>query len=129
MSRNKINRGLQTCILLLIITILSKEVSAQSMPMYSQYMYNMVNINPAAAGNRSVPSLSAIWREQWVGLPGSPSTKSFSYDVVTDNKKVGIGIQLFEDKYVNYIKRTGAALNYNMKVQVSEKCHFLVNYI
>ena len=120
MSRNKINKGLQTCMLLLIITMVSKEVSAQSMPMYSQYMYNMVNINPAAAGNRSVPSLSAIWREQWVGLPGSPSTKSFSYDVVTDNKKVGIGIQLFEDKYVNYIKRTGAALNYNMKVQVSE---------
>ena len=121
MSRNKINSVLRTCIMLLLITLVSKEVVAQSVPLYSQYMYNMVNINPAYAGNRSVPSLSAIWREQWVGLPGSPSTKSISYDMATDNKKVGLGIQLFEDKYVNYIKRTGAAVNYNMKVQVTDK--------
>jgi type IX secretion system PorP/SprF family membrane protein len=81
----------------------------------------MVNINPAYAGNRGVPSLSAIWREQWVGLPGAPTTKSFSYDFASNSKQVGIGIQLFEDKYVNYIKRTGAALNYNMKVRIAQQ--------
>jgi len=56
--------------------------------MYSQYMYNMTNINPAYAGNRGVPSLSIIWREQWVGLQGSPSTKSFTYDLPSENKKM-----------------------------------------
>ena len=89
--------------------------------MYSQYMYNMVNINPAYAGSRGVPSISAILREQWVGLPGSPSTKSFSYDLPTNDKKMGLGVQLFEDKYVNYIKRTGLNLFYNIKIPVSEK--------
>jgi hypothetical protein len=82
-------------------------------------MYNMVNINPAYAGNTGVPTLSAIWREQWVGLPGSPSTKSFSYDMPTENKKMGLGVQLFDDKYVNYIKRTGVNLYYNIKIPVS----------
>jgi type IX secretion system PorP/SprF family membrane protein len=81
----------------------------------------MVNINPAYAGSRGVPSLSAIWREQWVGLPGSPSTKSFSYDLPTNDKKIGLGIQLFDDKYVNYIKRTGLNIYYNIKIPVSEK--------
>ncbi len=121
MSRIKINTILRIYIILLVFLVLSKATNAQSLPMYSQYIYNMGNINPAYAGNRGVPSLSAIWREQWVGLPGAPTTKSFSYDFATNSKKVGIGIQLFEDKYVNYIKRTGAALNYNMKVQISQQ--------
>lgn len=98
-----------------------QESKGQSLPMYSQYMYNMVNINPAYAGTRGVPSLSAIWREQWVGLPGSPTTKSFTYDAPSENKKVGFGIQLYDDKYVNYIKRTGVNLYYNIKVPVSER--------
>lgn len=101
--------------------MLTFESSAQSLPMYSQYMYNMVNINPAYAGSRGVPSLSVLWREQWVGLPGSPSTRSFAYDLPTNDKKMGLGIQLFDDKYVNYIKRTGLNLYYNIKIPLSEK--------
>ncbi len=93
----------------------------QSMPMYSQYMYNMTNINPAYAGNRSVPSLAFIWREQWAGMPGAPTTKSITFDMPTENKKVGLGIQLFDDKYVNVIQRTGLNLFYNLKFPVSDK--------
>ena len=118
---NKIYTKLRIYIILMVPLVMSKVTSAQSLPLYSQYMYNMVNINPAYAGNRGVPSLSAIWREQWVGLPGAPTTKSFSYDFASNSKQVGIGIQLFEDKYVNYIKRTGAALNYNMKVRIAQQ--------
>jgi type IX secretion system PorP/SprF family membrane protein len=114
--RNK----LQITILVLGV-IFCKQSIAQSLPMYSQYMYNMVNINPGYAGSRNVPSLSAIWREQWVGLPGSPSTKSFSYDMASKDNKNGFGVQLFDDKYVNYIKRTGVNLYYNLKIPVSER--------
>lgn len=95
--------------------------NAQSIPMYSQYMYNMVNINPAYAGSRGVPSLSLIWREQWSGMPGSPSTKSVSYDMPVKENKYGLGVQMFDDKYVNYIRRTGVNLYYSLKIPVSEK--------
>ena len=108
-------------ILVLLFVLILVKSNAQSLPMYSQYMYNMTNINPAYAGNRGVPSLSVIWREQWVGLQGSPSTKSFTYDFPSDNKKNGFGIQFYDDKYVNYIKRTGLNLYYNVKVPVSDK--------
>jgi type IX secretion system PorP/SprF family membrane protein len=81
----------------------------------------MTNINPAYAGNRSVPSLAFIWREQWAGMPGAPSTKSITFDMPTENKKVGLGIQLFDDKYVNVIQRTGLNLFYNLKFPVSDK--------
>jgi type IX secretion system PorP/SprF family membrane protein len=114
-------RNYRIVFLYIFCMMLTFESSAQSLPMYSQYMYNMVNINPAYAGSRGVPSLSVLWREQWVGLPGSPSTRSFAYDLPTNDKKMGLGIQLFDDKYVNYIKRTGLNLYYNIKIPLSEK--------
>ncbi len=97
------------------------KANGQSLPMYSQYMYNMTNINPAYAGNRGVPSLAFIWREQWAGMPGSPSTKSITFDMPTQDKKIGLGIQLIDDRYVDVIRRTGMNLYYNLKFPVSEK--------
>jgi len=96
------------------------EGKGQSIPMYSQYMYNMTNINPAYAGNRGVPSLAFLWREQWAGMPGAPSTKSISYDLPINDKKVGIGFQLFDDRYASVIRRTGFNLMYNLKFPVSD---------
>ncbi len=114
-------RKINQIVILVLGVLCCQQLAAQSLPMYSQYMYNMVNINPGYAGNRSVPSLSAIWREQWVGLPGSPTTKSFTYDAATKDNKNGFGVQLYDDKYVNYIKRTGVNLYYNFKIPVSER--------
>jgi type IX secretion system PorP/SprF family membrane protein len=81
----------------------------------------MVNINPAYAGSRGVPSLSLLWREQWSGMPGSPSTKSVTYDMPVKDNQYGLGVQMFDDKYVNYIRRTGVNLYYSLKIPVSEK--------
>lgn len=109
---------------IIIVTIFAFsniEGYAQSMPMYSQYMYNMTNINPAYAGSRGVPSLAFVWREQWAGLTGAPTTKSISFDMPTEDKKVGLGIQLFDDRYVNVIRRTGFNLYYNLKIPLSNK--------
>ena len=106
--------------IVIVFTFLQFEGSSQSIPMYSQYMYNMTNINPAYAGNRGVPSLAFIWREQWSGLSGAPSTKSLTYDMPTNNKKYGFGVQLFDDRYVSVIRRTGVSMYYNLKIPVSE---------
>ena len=95
-------------------------VIGQSLPMYSQYMYNMININPAYAGTRSQQNFTAIFREQWVGLTGSPKTTSFSYDFATKDRKSGIGMQLFDDRYVNNIRRTGLNFMYNLKVRIAD---------
>jgi type IX secretion system PorP/SprF family membrane protein len=108
-------------LLILLISLLNIKGYGQSIPMYSQYMYNMTNINPAYAGNRGVPSLAFTWREQWAGLSGAPSTKSITFDMPTENKKVGLGFQIFDDKYVSVIRRTGLNLFYNLKIPVSDK--------
>lgn len=104
----------------IIVFFVFVQSNAQSLPIYSQYMSNMVNINPAYAGNQQTPSLTFLWREQWAGLQGSPTTKSITYEGSINDNKVGLGVQLFEDKYVNYIKRTGVNLYYNIRIPVSE---------
>jgi type IX secretion system PorP/SprF family membrane protein len=108
-------------IIIVVMVLLQFKAYSQSLPMYSQYMYNMTNINPAYAGNRSVPNVAVILREQWAGLSGAPSTKSISLDLPSRDKQHGFGIQLFDDQYVNYIKRTGLNLYYNIKIPVSDK--------
>jgi type IX secretion system PorP/SprF family membrane protein len=105
---------------ILVFLLFQNRGYGQSVPMYSQYMYNMTNINPAYSGNRGVPSLAFIWRDQWAGLAGAPSSKSITFDMPSESKKMGYGVQLFDDRYAAVIKRTGLNLFYNIKVPVSE---------
>lgn len=92
---------------------------AQQQPMYSQYMFNMLNINPAYAGSRGVPSVTALYRNQWVGIPGAPATSSISFDMPIDAKKIGVGVQLFDDR-LGIERTTGLNLAYAFRIQLSE---------
>lgn len=87
--------------------------------MYSQYMYNLTNINPAFTGDRNSSSVTLIWKQQWAGLEGAPSSKTVTLDLPSKEKRYGIGIQLFDDKYASIIQRTGANIYYNLKFRVS----------
>ena len=71
---------------------------AQTEPMYSQYMYNMLGVNPAYAGNREVLGLNFFQRNQWVGLRGAPKTTSLSIDQSIKEGQIGLGIQMFSDQ-------------------------------
>ena len=98
----------------------SIRLMAQTEPMYSQYMFNMMNINPAYAGSRSVPSLTTLFRKQWVGIPGAPQTTSLSLDMPLNDDKAGLGFQLLDDR-LGVEKTTGAQVNYAYRIHISEK--------
>jgi len=71
---------------------------AQTEPMYSQYMYNMLGVNPAYAGSREVLGLNFFQRNQWSGLRGAPKTTSLNLDQSISEGKIGLGIQMFSDQ-------------------------------
>ncbi len=79
---------------------------AQQDPLYSQYMFNMLGINPAYAGSREVLSVSAMARRQWVDIKGAPVSKVLMGDFSIKDKKVGLGVQLFNDQ-IGIMKTTG----------------------
>ena len=55
-------------ITLIAFSLTSTSLNAQTEPMYSQYMYNMLGVNPAYAGNREALSMNFFQRNQWVGI-------------------------------------------------------------
>ena len=98
--------------------LLSAASMAQQQPMYSQYMFNMLNINPAYAGSRGVMTATALYRNQWVGIPGAPRTSSFSFDMPLNEKKIGIGFQLYDDR-LGIERTTGINAFYAFRFQIS----------
>ncbi|MEI6152249.1 MAG: type IX secretion system membrane protein PorP/SprF [Chitinophagia bacterium] len=92
---------------------------AQTEPMYSQYMFNMLGLNPAYAGSREATSFNLFQRRQWIGLQGAPQTTSFSLDQSMLNKRAGWGIQFYDDK-IGVEKADGINIMGSTRVQVSE---------
>jgi len=117
-------KGIKKYITIILITmgvlLLAYKTSiAQTEPMYSQYMYNMLGVNPAYAGSREATSFNLFQRKQWVGLEGAPQTTSVSLDQAILNKKAGWGIQLYDDK-LGVEKADGINLMTATRIRVSE---------
>ena len=107
-------------------------ISAQQLPIYSQYLYNKFLINPAHAGSDGFTSLNITTREQWVGYSGAPRTYSISWQTrvlkkgyeLTQNLrnktvyrpktdgKVGFGGYVFSDKN-GLVRKTGFQTAYS----------------
>lgn len=64
---------------------------AQQEQMYTQFMFNKLAYNPGYAGSFVSPTLTAIYRNQWMGLDGSPKAMALSYTQPLLNNRVGIG--------------------------------------
>jgi type IX secretion system PorP/SprF family membrane protein len=67
---------------------------AQQEAQFTQFMYNKLLINPAYAGARGVPSLTAIYRSQWLGFEGAPQSALASFNSPFLSNRVGVGVTL-----------------------------------
>lgn len=90
---------------------------SQQEAMYTQYMFNTLAVNPAYAGSRNVVSATALFRNQWSGIKGAPKTQTFSIDAPINQKKVGLGLQIFADK-LGRTKNTGTVLSYAYRIRM-----------
>lgn len=101
------------------LLLIAFQGEAQQQPMYSQYMFNTLNINPAYAGSRGVVSTSALFRDQWAGMPGAPKTTVFSVDMPFNEKKIGVGLQVYDDR-LGVERRNGFNASYAFRIQMNE---------
>lgn len=106
--------------LLLILGIGSSQVRAQQDKMFSQYMFNMMALNPAYAGSRDVLSMSALYRNQWTGVEGAPQTATFTMDMPLNRERVGVGLQLYGDKY-GPVQEAGGFVSYAFRIKVGAR--------
>ena len=76
---------------------LSFSASAQQDPQFTQYMDNTLFVNPGYAGSRDMLNMTAIHREQWVGIDGRPRSTTFSIHSPLPYENVGLGFTAVND--------------------------------
>jgi len=106
--------------LVLVVSIGASPLRAQQDKMFSQYMFNMMALNPAYAGSRDVLSMSALYRNQWTGVEGAPQTATFTADMPLNRERVGVGLQLYGDKY-GPVQEAGAFASYAFRIKVGTR--------
>lgn len=65
---------------------------------YTQYLDNMQYYNPAYAGSRDMMNVTAIHRQQWVGIDGAPMSSTLSLNTPLKYESLGLGIGLLNDR-------------------------------
>ncbi len=106
--------------LLSLILLAGLQLSAQQDHHYTQFMYNKLLINPAYAGAREVPSLTAIYRNQWIGFKGAPKSILASLNSPLFSKRQGVGLTV-SNQSIGLQRDFFASLAYSYDVISSKK--------
>lgn len=93
---------------------------AQQDAQFTQYMYNTININPAYAGSRGAMSIFGLYRTQWVGLDGAPTTATASMHTPINDTNLGIGVSFVTDK-IGPTVENAISVDVSYTVPVSEQ--------
>lgn len=81
-------------ILFIVVVFLAFQARAQQEVIYTQYMNQLLSMNPAYAGAKGVTSATIIAREQWVSFDGHPGTQNiFVHSPLNDYTGVGGSIE------------------------------------
>jgi type IX secretion system PorP/SprF family membrane protein len=80
-----------------LFILLTISTFAQQDPLFSQYMFNKLAVNPAYAGSRDVLTVDALYRYQWVNIEGAPQTFSASVHSPLRNEHLGLGLNVYQD--------------------------------
>lgn len=98
-SISKITKSaLMTGLIVISYAFSINKAQAQYEPMFTQYMFNEMFINPAYAGSRDNISATLLYRNQWVGIEGAPKTQTFSIHAPLNHKKLGIGLTVLNEE-------------------------------
>ncbi|MBL7860842.1 MAG: type IX secretion system membrane protein PorP/SprF [Cyclobacteriaceae bacterium] len=102
----------------LVLLMVAVSVRAQQVATYSQYMFNTLAINPAYAGSHQSLSATALARFQNVGMPGAPTTQTFSAHSPIANKRMSLGFLVVHDK-ISIFSQSGINAIYAYRIPVS----------
>jgi type IX secretion system PorP/SprF family membrane protein len=101
-------------IIILVFTGITS-VKAQYDPLYNQYVFNQMLINPAYTGAFDHASITLMSRAQWVGIEGAPITNSLTAHSSMFDNKGGVGLYVLNDQLgVNNTTEVFASFSYKI---------------
>lgn len=111
------NAGIFLAIILL--TMMQESSIAQQLPLFSQYVFNSLHVNPGYAGYKVDPFIQATYRNQYIDFPGAPKTFAVSADMASPNEKMGFGASLSSDQ-IGASRTNQALLTYAYRIQTGD---------
>ena len=106
-------------IFFLILLVNALMVTAQQLPLYTQYSSIPYLYNPAFAGSRDEVNASLLHRNQWKGVAGAPTTSLFSLEGPVPVENIGIAGTVFQD-VTAITQRTGFYTSYSYKLKIND---------
>lgn len=101
-------------LLTIICTIAFLDANAQQDPMFTKYMFNSLSFNPGYAGSKDFLSIRALYRDQWWGIDGAPTSQTVTAHMPILSR-VGVGISLMHDK-IGINETTNGYLSYAYRI-------------
>lgn len=95
-------------------------LSAQQLPLYTQYMFNRMLINPGVTGSEENLPIQLAVRQQWVGFEDAPSTQTLSGHYCLQQYNMGVGGILFVDRF-GPEQKIGIQLNYSYILKLADE--------
>jgi type IX secretion system PorP/SprF family membrane protein len=107
-------------VLLMLVVGLNSKVNAQYDAMFTQYMNNEMFINPAYAGSKEALAITALHRQQWVGVAGRPITTTLTVHAPLMAGKMGIGLSLMNEE-IGVSSRNMIYVSYAYRIRTGDK--------
>ena len=102
-----------------LLIFIASVLSAQQLPLYSQYMLNDFSMNPAIAGTQNYFNIKSDNRFQWIGITDAPRTYILTLDgPISREQHIGIGTYVFTD-ITGPTRRTGFTSSYSYHLKLS----------
>ncbi len=116
------NKALPLRILLFALSYIAllNRANAQQDAEYSMYRFNGLYLNPAYAGSHDVLSATAMYRNQWLKLPGSPQSASVAVHSPLPNDHVALGLIYTYDQ-IGVTKTNAVSASFAYRVPVGKK--------
>jgi type IX secretion system PorP/SprF family membrane protein len=87
-----------TFLLLSFLILTSSFTIAQQLPYYTQFMGNLIALNPAVAGTKRLLDIRLDYRKQWVGFEGAPTTQFANINSRLAKGTMGLGLSFLKDQ-------------------------------
>ncbi len=88
---------LRILLISVIALVLGGKVFCQQDPVYSQYVFDKMLINPAVVGSSNWIVLSMKHRNQFLGIEGAPLTSILTAHTPIQSKNMGLGLKIVQD--------------------------------
>ena len=107
-------------LVVLLVVFLTSKLQAQQDPQFTHYMYNMSVMNPAyATDNADVINLGGLYRAQWVGIEGAPTTQTF-FAHKPLSKRVEVGLSIVHDEIGDVVKENNIFADFAYVLPLNE---------